>query len=171
MALFSKAKDETNGGGCYGCCQQQPIVVRPWIHRQMDRTVSLHECHNDQQPKGTKTARRPPFRAPRLAHAPDFPQQQTQIIGRTLEGMRFAHIGLTLQPTPPAAAGLADMGKGSFAPLTAPTIQSPPLFSTHALSVGPEGRLVGGGFVGPTPGLLAALSNIRPHAPRRHVRQ
>ena len=56
---------------------------------------NYHGGGGPDRPKHQKQARHPRLRAPRLAQAPNFPQQQTQVIGRTFERVRLAHIGLT----------------------------------------------------------------------------
>src|SRR5580658_2029001 len=142
--------------------QQEPRMPQP-TELPICSPGNYHGYGGPCRPKHQKQACRPRGRAARLAQAPNFPQQQPQVIGRTFERVRLAHIGLTAQPTPPSAAGLADMRKGSFAPFAAPAIQLPPLVPAHAAAVGPEGRFVACGFVGPTPGLLPPFRNISSH--------
>jgi len=160
-----------NTADCHNSYQEQ----HPWIQQPPEVPIrcatSYHNCQRPEAPKHQKQTRRPRFRAPRLAHPPNFPQQQSQVIGRAFERVRLADIGLAAQPTPPAAAGFADMRKGAFAPFAAPAIQLPPLVPEHAPAAGPEGRFVFGGFVRPAPGLLPPLRNIGSHPTRGQVRQ
>src|ERR1017187_9014230 len=125
--VFQKHVDGMNTAGCHNTCQEQHSRMQ----QPPDVSIRCIKSHRGYQcpysPKHQKQAPHPRFGAPRLAHAPNFPQQQAQIIGRTLECMRLADIGLAAQPTPPSAARLADMGKGSFAPFTTPAIQLSPL--------------------------------------------
>ncbi len=150
--------------------QQYPSIRQP-VELPFLCTTSYDRYQCPDGPKQQKQTRRPRFRAPRLAHSPNFPQQQPQIIGRTLERMCFAHIGLTAQPTPPSAAGLADMRKGAFAPFAPPPIQLPPVVPAHPPAVGAERRLVFDRLVGPAPGLLPPLRNIRSHPSFSQFRQ
>src|SRR5580698_1693755 len=160
MGSFPKIADGMKTADCHNSYQeQQPRIQQP-AKLPIRCATSYRDCQRPDSPKGQKQARRPRFCAPRLAHSPNFPEQQPQIIGCTFECMGLAYIGLTTQPTPPSAASLADMGKGAFAPFTTPTIQLPPLVPTHAPTIAPEGGFIFGGFVGPTTGLLSQPGNI-----------
>ena len=171
MAGFPKMADGMHKADCHNRYQEQ----HPWIQQPAELPIRCATSYdNDQRPsspKRQKQACRPRFRTPRLAHPRNFPQQQSQIIGRTLERMGFAHIGLTAHPTSPTATGLADMGKGSFASLAAPAVQLPALVPAHAPTIGPEGRLKFNGFVGPTPDLLSPLGDIRSQPTSRQLRE
>ena len=113
MAVFPKIADEMNTADCHNSYRdQQPRMHQP---RELPVccTMSYHGCERPHRPNRQKQTRHPRFRASRFAHPPNFPQQQAQVIGCTLERVCFAHIGLAAQPTPPSAAGLADISKGS----------------------------------------------------------
>src|SRR6185369_11019070 len=109
--------------------------------------------------------------ASRLAQAPNFAQQQTQIIGGTFEGVRFTHVGLAPQPSPSPATRLTHMRKGSFASFAAPAIQLPPLVPSDSLPIGPKCFLIARWLVGPAPALLPPLGNVGPHALLRQLGQ
>src|SRR5260370_14095159 len=112
-----------------------------------------HEKHERHENKGRPRR----FRVPRLAEPPNLPQQQTQVVGRALQRVRFDHILLTPQPSPPSTAGLAYMRKGSFASLASPAVQPSAFRATHSSPVGPKRGLVLHRFVAPASHLLSPL--------------
>src|SRR5437667_12850464 len=84
----------------------------------------------------TKQTRPAFFCVARLPHSECFPEQQPQIVGRTLNGVGLAHIFDSSQPTAPPPASLTHMRKGSLASLAAPPIQSTPFVPAHSPAIG-----------------------------------
>src|SRR6266700_2371044 len=165
MSFFTRGEGAVNlvrGNECY---QQHPTATQPATDRPIRILANHQSYHCHQKAKDQDKSARRRFRVARLAEAPNFAQQQTQIVRGTFQCVGFAHIGLSPQPTPPSTPGLTYMREGSLASFAAPPIQAPSLLSTHSSSIGPKGGLISGRFVGPAPNLLPPLRDISSHLP------
>lgn len=104
-----------NGEVCRQRYQEQPGYAYQ-ANPVPVRYLADYHGHQDQNQRKHETQSRPRrFRVPRLAQAPGFPQQQSQILGRAFERVHLAHAGLTSHPGPPPASGLTHL---TYRPLT-----------------------------------------------------
>src|SRR6266850_6266961 len=123
MAFFPNVADESRGVVDDCDYQPQPASDGQPTKRPICGRVDHYRCQAQQNQNRKKQSKRRPFGAARLSIAPNFAEQQAQIIRRAFEGVRFTHVGLTPQPTPSPTASLTYVGKRSFASFAAPTIQ------------------------------------------------
>ena len=82
-------------------------------------------------------------RAARFAQISDFPQQQPQTVGRTLDPMRLGHVAQAAQPASASAAGRTDMREGPFTAFAAPAVESPASLASDPAAVAAKGPLIG----------------------------
>src|SRR5260370_12290035 len=141
MAFFTRTESRANLERCHQRYKDQLTSAQP----QTDCPIRIlanhpsYRCHQKQNHQIKRSRRR--FRVARLAEAPNFAQQQTQIVGGTFDCVHFDHIVLAPQPTAPSTSCLADVREGSLAALASPPVQTPSLLPTHPSSVGPKRRL------------------------------
>src|ERR1019366_1463037 len=160
MTLCPKAAAEAPPAVCCQRDQQESAATRQVTGQPKDCPVSYRCAQCQKRRKREPQGARRPFRLPRFAVAPNFAQQQTQVVGRTFERMHLAHVSLPAPPRSASAPSFTDLRKGSLAPFAAPTIQRSPLVTTHAPSIGAKGLFVSHRLVGPTPALLSPLGDI-----------
>src|ERR1044071_3774607 len=165
MSFFTRSDGPAQLVGSHERCHQQPTSTQPELDRPMRMLIDDQSDHYHQKQKRQKKNPRGCFRVAWFAETPNFAQQQTQVVGGTFQRVRFDHILLATQPSPPSAPGLTDMSEGSLASLASPPIQAPSLLCTHSSSVGPKGGLVSRRFVDPTPNLLSPLRDVSAHLP------
>src|ERR1043166_3508558 len=165
MSFFTRSDGPAQLVGSHERCPRQPTSTQPELDRPMRTLIDDQSDHYHQKQKRQKKNPRGCFRVAWFAETPNFAQQQTQVVGGTFQRVRFDHILLATQPSPPSAPGLTDMSEGSLASLASPPIQAPSLLCTHSSSVGPKGGLVSRRFVDPTPNLLSPLRDVSAHLP------
>src|SRR3989442_1987867 len=131
MSFFTRTENPANLGRCHERYKQQTTSTQPQTDRPI-RSLTNHQSdrYYQKQERQKKSSRRR-IRVARLAEAPNFAQQQTQIVSGTFQRVRFDHIVLAPQPTPPSTSGLADVREGSLAALASPPVQPSSLLPAH----------------------------------------